>query len=417
MSGRGAYGSCRLVAAAVFVISAILGSSASSEKVGRSWECTVLPAERETTVDKITGVTVVFVTTHESADRNLYFHERSWLPDGSMLMFVSERTGRAEPFGYVEATGELVQLGQAADSPGSGFTVSRYTNNIYLVRDGAVYDWAVELVPGGVGEQTRITVRERRIGVLPRGIRLKSSLNENADGKYLSVGFDRGDDETNEIVAIEKATGKMVTVTRVPWNISHVQFSWTDPEMVMFARSNPGGDRPPLRPPESRQCRFWFADFSDRPAWPGHWQRPGELVTHECWWVDGLVTFCGAQRDEESHVKILDPQTGVVRIVGAGSWWADGTPAELSKRNWWHAAGDPQGKWVAADNWHGDIVLFDARTTEERLMTQGHRTYGSGAHPHVGWAPNGDRVVFASNSKGNADVCIAIIPENWQNEH
>ena len=416
MSRRGPSGSRGLIAAAVFVIPAILGSSASSEEAGRSWECRVLPAEREITVDEVTGVRIIFVTTHESADRNLYFHERSWLPDGSMLVFVSRRTGRTEPFGYVETTGELVQLGLSDDPPGSGFSASRYTNSLYLIRDGAVYDWAVELVPGGVGERTKVTVRERMICRLPPGIRLKSSVNENADGTYLSVGIQRSDDDTNEIVAIEKATGKIVTVTRVPWNISHVQFSWTDPQMIMFARSYEGGDRAPMTNPEDRHCRFWFADFSDRPAWPGYWQRPGELVTHECWWVNGLVTFCGGQRDEESHVKIFDPQTGVVRIVGAGSWWADGTPFELSRRNWWHAAGDPRGKWVAADNWHGDIVLFDAKTTEERLVTQGHRTYGSGAHPHVGWAPNGDRVVFTSNRKGNADVCIAIIPENWQNE-
>ena len=410
-------GSRALVAVALFVLATIAGSYASSDRVERSWDCRVLPAEREITVDEVTGVTVVFVTTHDAADRNLYFHERSWLPDESMLVFVSERTGRAEPFGYVEATGELVQLGRSADPPGSGVTVSRYTSNLYLIKEGAVYDWAVDLVPSGVGGRTKVTVGERRICRLPKGIRLKSSLNENADGRYLSVGFSRGNDETSEIVAIEKATGKIVTVTSVPWNISHVQFSWTDPEMVMFARYNPGGDRAPLTNSENRRSRFWFADFSDRPAWPGHWQRPGELVTHECWWVEGLVTFCGAYREEESHVKILDPRTGEVRIVGAGGWWADGAPFELSKRNWWHAAGDPRGNWVAADNWHGDIVLFDAKTTEERLVTQGHRTYGGGEHPHVGWAPNGDRVVFASNKKGNADVCIAVIPEIWQKEH
>ena len=28
-----------------------------------------------------------------------------------------------------------------------------------------------------------------------------------------------------------------------------------------------------------------------------------------------------------------------------------------------------------------------------------------------------DRVVFASNKKGNADVCIAVIPESWQKKH
>jgi len=388
-----------------------------SVRAERSWACQVLPAEREVTTDEVSGVTVIFVTTNEADDLNFYFHERSWLPDGSLLIFTSQRTGRAEPFGYVEETGELVRLCPESESAGSAFTAARYTNNLYLVRDGAVYDWAINVVPGTGDGDTKVTVGERKICDLPSGIRLRSALNDNATGRYLSLGFNRDGSETDEIIAIEKATGKIVTVAKVEGDISHVQFSWTNPEMVMFARYNPGGDRAPLTDKESgldrRQCRFWFADFSDRPPWPGHWQRPGELVTHECWWVDNLVTFCGGYRVEESHVKVLDLRTGVIRIIGAGSWWADGTPFELSKRNWWHAAGDPRGRWVAADNWHGDIVLFDARTTEERLVTQGHRTYGGGAHPHVGWAPSGDRVVFASNKRGNADVCIAIIPQEW----
>ncbi len=117
--------------------------------MGRSWECRVLPAEREITSDEVTGVEVIFVTTHTAADNNFYFHERSWLPDGSMLVFVSERTGRVEPFGYVESTGELVQLGLSDDPPGTGFTASRYTNSLYLIREGAVYDWAIEEGPAG----------------------------------------------------------------------------------------------------------------------------------------------------------------------------------------------------------------------------------------------------------------------------
>jgi hypothetical protein len=389
----------------------------ASEQAERSWACQVLPPEREITTDEVSGATVIFVTTDQADDLNFYFHERSWLPDGSMLVFTSQRTGRSEPFGYVEQTGELVRLGLERDPAGTAFTAARYTNSLYLVRDGAVFDWAINVIPGTGGSNTKVRVQERKICNLPPNIRLRSALNDNATGTYLSLGFNREGNGADEIVAIEKATGKIVRVAQVEGSISHVQFSWTDPEMVMFARYYPGGDRAPLTDDETdpgrRRCRFWFTDFSDRPPWPSRWQRPGELVTHECWWVDNLVTFCGAYREEESHVKLLDLRTGVIRIIGAGSWWADGTPFELSKRNWWHAAGDPRGRWVAADNWHGDIVLFDARTTEERLLAHGHRTYGGGAHPHVGWAPTGDRVVFASNRRGNADVCIAIVPEEW----
>lgn len=89
---------------------------------------------------------------------------------------------------------------------------------------------------------------------------------------------------------------------------------------------------------------------------------------------------------EEGSVKVLDFRTGEIRILGAGAW-VDGVPgAQLSKVNWWHAAGSPDGRWVVADNWHGTVALFRAKTTQQRILTTGHRTYGSqGLHLHAGW--------------------------------
>lgn len=80
-----------------------------------------------------------------------------------------------------------------------------------------------------------------------------------------------------------------------------------------------------------------------------------------------------------------------------------------------HASGSPDGRWAAADNFHGDIVLFDARTAEERPLSRGHRVFGSdGAHPHVDRAPASDRGVYASDRRGNPDVVIRRVPQAWR---
>ena len=113
-------------------------------------------------------------------------------------------------------------------------------------------------------------------------------------------------------------------------------------------------------------------------------------------------------------MKVLNITTGEVRIIGAGAWWPDGTPEQISKLNWWHAAGSDDGAGVVADNWHGDIMLFDAHTTRPRLLTGGHRTYGKGEHPHVGWDRKGEQVVFTSHRLGNPNVCVATIPAAWR---
>ena len=60
-------------------------------------------------------------------------------------------------------------------------------------------------------------------------------------------------------------------------------------------------------------------------------------------------------------------------------------------------------------------MLFEGKTTRPHLLTSGHRTYGGGEHPHVGWDRKGEKVVFASHMLGNLDVCVATIPKTWQN--
>jgi hypothetical protein len=136
--------------------------------------------------------------------------------------------------------------------------------------------------------------------------------------------------------------------------------------------------------------------------------------------VNDQIIFCGGtipKPVEVSHVKLLDVKTGVVRIIGAGSWWAGGTPEEISRYNWWHADGSDDGRWIVADNWHGDIMLFEGKTTRPRLLTGNHRTYGKGNHPHVGFDRAGESVVFASHRLGDENVCVATIPEAWQREN
>ena len=376
-----------------------------------TWECPLLPAEHRVERDARTGLAYTFVTTHPTADTNLYFHERAWLPDESLLFFESQRPGAGGPLAYLPGTGDLVRLGRP-DGPGGGcITASGHGPRLYLVRGRAILEWTIDV--GGlerVPPAPAVTVAERQIATLPEGTIPLSALTENSDGRLLALAL-RDPEGASRILAVDRETGDMACGSTLAWPVSHLQFSWTDPHRLLFARTYQGGDRAPLEPADPPRSRLWCLDLGGSPARPLYDQRPGELVTHECWWVGGTLTFCGGHRPEESHVKLLDPGTGIARIVGAGTWWEEATPAALARRNWWHAAGDRQGRWIAADNWYGDIVLFDARTGEEFLLTSDHRTYGSGAHPHVGWSPSGRYLVFGSNRNGNPDVCLIAVPE------
>src|SRR5262249_61711431 len=84
-------------------------------------------------------------------------------------------------------------------------------------------------------------------------------------------------------------------------------------------------------------CRRWAGDMRDRKRWCPYGEWPGELVTHESWWVNDQLLFCGAEHGkpmEQSHVKVLDLHTGVVRIVGAGGYGPGAAAEGVTKRNW-----------------------------------------------------------------------------------
>ena len=276
------------------------------------------------------------------------------------------------------------------------------SHDLYVVRDNVIYQWHLTInLSADTTVKSRVRVEERPITAAPQGTSFFTGLTESADGNYLSAGLKYKNSDKQDIVAVDVRTGAIQTLLAGWTGISHVQFNKYNPYLLRFSHS-----------PQ----RMWYIDVRQPGvAHPLHRQEPGELVTHEDWWVNNQMTFCGAYRKEHSHVKVIDLASQTVRIIGAGSWWEGGEPVELSQYNWWHASGARNGRWVATDNWHGHIAIIDARTTHLRLLSTGHRPYGDVGteHPHVGWAPDSRSVEFTSHKRGNPDVVITYLPEAW----
>lgn len=386
----------------IAMAAALLSSAAKSAQtiIAHTWQAEVLPPEHRIVRDKETEVDLLFITTDAARDHNFYFHERSFLSDGSMVLFYSSRA-RGGLMGYLFATGELVRLMTPKGGLG-GATAARRGNRVFAVRAREVLELSLKIEPSAdpAKAPSVVVARERVICRVPEGMGVATALNENADGTLLSLGVHRAGGGVG-IIVIEIRTGKVRQVCRMGGFGGHVQFSITNPYLLSFA---------------GRPRRLMVVDIRDGRPRSIHRQAEGELVTHECWWVKDQLTFCGGYQTEESHVKVINPYTGEVRIVGAGAWLPDHAPRELARWNWWHAAGDPTGRWVAADNWHGVIALFDSKTTQMHTLTVGHRTYGGGEHPEVGWDWKGERVEFNSLMLGNTDVCVVTIPKHWQQE-
>jgi hypothetical protein len=378
----------------------MLAQMASATPVTTTWDAEVLPADHTMLIDSVTGAKLTFLTT-KTKSQSFYFHERSWLSDESMIVF----RGHRGLMGYITATGELVVLETPTGGVG-GATCASKRPSIFAMRGNEALELTPDITvsPDPVRKRSTVKITARVIATLPYGGQLNGSWND----EYLSVGNGAtintiriSDGEVREICRIKKP---------LKWG-GHLQWSHTSSNLLTFV-GGPGEDFP---------HRIFLIDPKVGVYRPIYTQREGELVTHEAWWVDDQMVFCGATRpngQDQSHVKVMDMKTGIVRIAGAGAWWPNATPSQLAERNWWHTAGSDDGRWVMADNWHGDIMLFEGTTTRPHMLTMGHRKYGSGLHPEPGWDRKGKKVIFSSHMvthvKNDVRVCVATIPDSMQ---
>lgn len=389
----------------------------------------VFPPEHKRMTDPKTGAELLFLTTTRETDSNLYFHERSWLADESVILFTSSRaTGGL--MGYVTATGELIRF-NTPPGPVGGATAAAKGNAVFAVRGREIVEirLAIQHSDSATGRRSRVTATERVLCMLPDGLP-STALNPSCDGKYVAFGVTGFADKWRgpTIYKVDLKIGKLSEVCRLPQPpgySGHVQWSRTNPNLLSFAGANSttgdvAGPAHPSAGPEDyaiRGQRLWVVDIRTGIPRNVYLAEAGELVTHESWWVSDQLLFCGGKsRDSNvlSHVKALNVYSGEVRVVGAGAWLPGASSSDTARLNWWHAAGSADGRWIAADNWHGDIMLFEGKTTRPRLLTSDHRTYGGGEHPHVGWDRKGEKVVFASHLLGDLNVCVATIPKAWQ---
>lgn len=376
----------------------------------KEWEAEIYPTEHQITTDSISGAKLIYVTTDGSNDYNLYFDYNCWFKDQSAMFFISDRNGISELFAYVPKTGELISV--KPDRKKNNYwmtTVDFETHHVYVRDDDIIYAWKIDIKFNSDSTKVdKATVKERKIASAPKGTKFYSALTQSADRKYLSASITYDDDpDHKEILSFDILSGQLKKLMSFQTEtvISHVQFNKYNPNYLRFSKDKPGN---------VGLHRMWVVDVRN----PGkaekiYLQEPQESVTHEDWWVNDQLTFCSGYRKGEFHVKVINIHDQVARIIGAGSWWENGSKDELAEYNWWHASGSRNGKWVVADNWHGHIGITDARTSHMRLLTKNHRTYGGGAHPHVGWAPDSKSVEFTSHKLGDPNVCIAYLPEVW----
>lgn len=320
-----------------FAFVALFGSilpCAFAAKADATYPLTVLPPEGKSMTDPETGAELTFLTTNPADDQNLYYEQRSWLADSSLILFNSSRADGGL-MGYLTATGELVRLTTPKGGLG-GATAARDRNSVFAVRGADIVELALDIRPSSDPAHTpsTVTATERVIATLAENQQpTNTSLTENANGKLLAVGVGGRSISTvqadGKVVTINVKTGKIRELCHMPGKdfSGHVVFSRHNPDLVSFCAGN-----------------AWLTAMNVKTGEIvfNHKKVPGEFATHHCWWVGDTITFCGgfhSQPTEDADVKVIDIHSGEVRIVGKGAWWPEAKSIELARLNWWHSCG------------------------------------------------------------------------------
>lgn len=212
------------------------GQATFLEEAKMTYLLKVSPPEHKMMRDARTGVELLFVTTHPALDHSLYFHERSWLADSSLLLFTSQRPDGGL-MGYLFATGELVHLNTPRGGLG-GATAARDRNSVFACRGREIVEVALKIEPTDnvQAKPSRVTATERILCTLPENINIVTALNESADGALLSFGASLPGNERGVFV-VDLRSGALREVCRVKAEnfAGHVQFSRTHPRLISFA--------------------------------------------------------------------------------------------------------------------------------------------------------------------------------------
>ena len=146
----------------------------------------VLPSEAKQMKDPDTGVSLLFLTTNPANDQNLYYEQRSWLADSSVILFNSSRTNGGL-MGYVTKTGELLRLSPPEGAYG-GPTGANLKNSFYAIRGNKVVEVFLDIEYGPAGV-SKAAARERVIASLSEEFMPpNTALSENSDGTLLALG-------------------------------------------------------------------------------------------------------------------------------------------------------------------------------------------------------------------------------------
>jgi len=382
----------RLSVILVFSILAI--TAQTTPEIPREW------------IDKDTGHRIVRLSD-EDGSASFYFHQNGYTANGDKLVF-STKTGLST---YNFKTKKIEQI---VEGRAGSVIVGKKTRKVFYTKGEAVYETDVDT------KATREIVKDSRI-------RTGSGFAVNADETLLGGSMEvnpkprepqpmqpqpRGDEYVGKGEMMERRLAARIPMTLYTINIksgevktfhtatdwlNHVQFSPTDPNLLMFCHEGPW----------HKVDRIWTIRTDGTDLKKIHTRTMDmEIAGHEFFGADGKYIYYDLQTPKAQVFWLAKYEIKTGKL----------TKYSLTKREWSvHFNVSPDGKVYSGDGGgpnsvaKGDngqwIYLFkpkDGKFISERLVNLEKHDYS--LEPNATFTPDGKWLVFRSNMFGATHV-------------
>jgi oligogalacturonide lyase len=361
---------------------------------------TAAPVLRDDWVDPSTGHRVIRLSRIEGTNESFYFHQNAFTPLGDKMVFGNIPIGFSNRLVELNwSTGKLEPL--TVEGVHGGLVAHR-SANLYFQRGPvlAVEDLnshqtrAITLLPKGWGIST-VNANE----TLAAGTFVDSNLKIDHSGPK-SAWFNKIYEAQRPqcLFTVNLLTGETNLIHRYPGWLGHIQFSPTDPSLLMFCHEGPW----------DKVDRIWHIRADGTELRLMHQRSmPMEIAGHEFWSPDGKTVWFDLQvpRSQNFFLAGVDVATGAeVRYPLERNQWSVHYNISADQELFAGDGGGPGNVAHATDGkW---IWLFTPQSGHtfraEKLVNMANHDYL--LEPNVNFTPNGKWIVFRGNFDGMPQV-------------
>jgi oligogalacturonide lyase len=398
------------------VLGTLLAHTALAQQVLETGSIKPMPQEW---IDKDTGHKVVRLSGHTGPISNWYFHNNPFIEqqggEGDRMLFSDEADGVRQLFTVNLKDRKVEQLTTDAAQKRMLPMISRATREVLYQSGDSIYVTGID------------TRKTRKLYTFPAGTR-GGIATINADGtmfagsvaapeqaeinrKYpkKSEYFDRIYDAhlLNSIFTIDIKTGEYKVVHAENNWLGHIQFSPTDPNVLMFCHEGPW----------HKVDRIWRYNIKDQSTTLMHQRSmPMEIAGHEYFAPDGKSIWFDLQkpRGQKFFMAGADVQTGkeIASYELTADEWSIHYALSLDQKMFAGDGGDPTQVAHAANGmWIYAFYPQGSRFRSEKLVNMKAHDY-RGLEPNVHFSPDGKWIIFGGTFEGRNETYAVEIAKH-----